>query len=300
MVACVGVTSLAACEEGGVRVVSPAPSAPGAPPAQAPLVAVDEPGTVVVTGPRTEVTTTAGRVLTIVDLRALARQRAWAELVEHLSDVPPAARDREWQSLAQTACLEEVNHERLKSPLAALGLGEALLQLYPALAESREFMNARADLGLQAFERCFEQDRTSEGCAAHLRAFVRADPTASDLAFKLGKLVPPRAHGRLAVPAFAVALRTPDDPRCNDPDVKRAVLSGLSVPRAGNEALLGESVELASNVCWRALAPAITDRMGGDSTDYLRNVCPFVRTRGALTRLMSSTCDAVLHDPPRP
>ena len=131
-----------------------------------------------------------------------------------------------------------------------------------------------------------------------LKAFVEADPTNQDLAFRLGKLLPPRSYGRLAVPAFAVAIQKKDDPRCQDPDVRRAVLSGLSLPKAGNEDIVAESVQLGSNLCWRALQPSITDRMGGDSTDYLKNTCPFVMARGSLSSLMSKACEAVLKDSP--
>jgi hypothetical protein len=235
----------------------------------------------------------------MADLRSLAQQKAWSELVDHLEDIPPANRDAEWQSLAQQAGLGALTLAGQRGPVDGIYLSEALLQRYPVLKDSKDFMSKRAELGAQAFARCFQKDLWADSCAAHIKAFVEADRTNQDLAFRLGKLLPPRSFGRLAIPAFAVAIQKKDDPRCQDPDVKRAVLSGLSVPKAGNEDIVAESVQLGSNLCWQALQPSITDRMGGDPTDYLKNTCPFVMAKRSLSIVMSKACEAVLKDSPR-
>jgi hypothetical protein len=266
--------------------------------AEAQVLAVSEPAPIVVQ-PTGAVVTIGARPHAMADLRSLAREGAWGELADHLEDIPPASRDAEWRSLAQQAGLGALTLAGQRGPIDAIDLSEALLARYPALKESSDFMSKRADLGTQAFERCFQKDRWADACASHLKAFVEADPTNQALAFRLGKLVPPRSFGRLAIPAFAVALKRSDDPRCQDPDVKRAVLSGLSLPRAGNEDIVAESIQLGSNVCWHALQAAITDRMGGDSRDYLRNTCPFTAAKGALSSLMAKTCEAALKDSPR-
>jgi hypothetical protein len=259
------------------------------------ILAVQETPAVIVNPTRTEVVTTSagGRVMSLADLRSLAGQGAWAELVEHLGDIPPSNRDAQWQDLAKQAGLGALSVAGRRGPIDGLYLSEGLLERYPVLKESKDFMSKRADLGTQAFERCFDKERWFDACAEELKAFVRADPSNQDLAFRLGKLVPPRAYGRVAIPAFAVAIQKNDDPRCQDPAVKRAVLSGLNVPRAGNEDLVAESVQLG-NLCWRALEPAITERMGGDSTDYRKNACPFVRTRLPPSSLTAKACESVL------
>jgi hypothetical protein len=296
LLALVSLPGLAGCDEGvhvrepqAVYAVSPQP-----------LVAVaPQPATIVVAQPHNDIVhVTAGgegaRVLTLADLQALANHAAWDELASHLEDIPPAGRNAEWQRLVEQAALGVLSRAGEKAASFALFTSESLLERYPTLKQSREFMARRADVGEQAFERCFDKSPQAEPCAAHLRAFVRADPSDRDLAFRLGKLLPPRAYGRLAVPAFAVAIQSENDPRCGDPDVKRAVLSGLSLPRAGNEDTVAESIQLGLNRCWQSLAPAITERMGGNSTDYLRNTCPFVRARQGLSALMSKSCQFAL------
>jgi len=289
-------TNLAGCDDEQVRVREP--QAIVALQAQPQVLAVQQPGAIVVQQPSATVVTVGARPESMADLRSLAQQRAWAELVDHLEDIPPVSRDAEWRSLAQQAALGALTLAGQRGPVDGIDMSEALLVRYPALKESRDFMSKRADLGIQAFERCFQKDRRADDCALHFKAFVEGDPTNQDLAFRVGKLLPPRSYARLAVPAFAVAIQKKDDPRCQDPDVKRAVLSGLSLPNAGNEDVVAESIQLGSNLCWQALQPSITDRMGGDSTDYLKNTCRFVGAKGALPRLMTKTCEAVLKDSP--
>jgi hypothetical protein len=279
--------SLTGCEDERVRA------------REAQVVAVEHPSAIVVQEPSTAVVTIGARPQGMADLRSLAQQKAWSELVDHLEDIPPANRNAEWQSLAQQAGLGALTLAGQRGPVDGIYLSEALLQRYPVLKDSKDFMSKRGELGAQAFARCFQKDRWADSCAAHIKAFVEADPTNQDLAFRLGKLLPPGSHGRLAIPAFAVAIQKKDDPRCQDPDVKRAVLSGLSAPKAGNEDIVAESVELGSNLCWQALQPSITDRLGGDSTDYLKNTCPFVMAKRSLSSVMSKACEAVLKDSPR-
>jgi hypothetical protein len=291
--------NLASCEDADHVRVRPAGSLVAE---QAPtqILAVEQPSTVVVQPPRAEIVTVGSRPLVLSDLQSLAQQRAWDELVDHLEDIPPANRDGAWRSLAQQAGLGALTLAGRRGPSDGLYLSEALLQRYPTLKESKEFMSKRAELGAQAFERCFQKSPRAEACATHLRAFVEADTSNQDLAFRLGKLLPQNAYGRLAVPAYAVAIQKTDDPRCQDADVKRAVLSGLSLPKAGNEDVVAESIQLGGNLCWRALQSAITDRMGGDSTDYLKNTCRFTLGRQALSSLLTKRCEALQNDPNQP
>jgi hypothetical protein len=214
---------------------------------------------------------------TIVDLRALARQRAWGELIDHLEDISPASRDADWRDLAEQACLGALT--LAGSSGEAIALSERLLRRYPVLKESRDFMAKRADLGARAFARCFDARDWAEACADELGPFVKADPTNTELAFRLGKMISFWRHRWVALPAFAVAIQKKDDVRCSDPDVSRAVVSGLHLSKQMNGDVVSEAVHLASDLCWNALHSAVRDAMGDDSEDILRNACAFVKAR---------------------
>jgi hypothetical protein len=94
----------------------------------------------------------------IADLDALAAQRSWQELGDHLMDIPPAARDAHWQSLAEVSALGELR----PYATAAGSFNDKLVMLdryyptFPSLAQSAKFMELRARIGLDAFRRCFD------------------------------------------------------------------------------------------------------------------------------------------------
>jgi hypothetical protein len=230
---------------------------------------------------------------TMADLRALAQQQSWSELIDHLEDISPASRDAEWRGLGQQAALGALNMADQSGPINGLYLSEGLLQRYPALKESRDFMSKRADLGTQAFARCFAKPYW-ESCGERIKPFILADPTNADLGFRLGKMLPLRAKRWQAVPAFFVAIQKKDDPRCQDADVSRAVVSGLHLSRLANEDVVNESVQLASSMCWNALHAAVRDGMGDDSDDYLKNTCAFVKSREPLPPLLTKRCEAAI------
>ncbi len=232
---------------------------------------------------------------TLADLKALAGQHSWRELVEHLEDIAPTSRDATWRGLAQQAGLGLLSQADAAD---GLRLGEALLARYPALKDSKDFMTKRAELGYAAFETCFKgKIEWADICGEQLKPFVEADPTNAELAFRLAKLLPPRAHHHYAVPAFAIAIQKKDDARCKDPDVRLAVVSGLGLARAANEDVVAASIQLGSSVCWSALHDAIQEAMGGDATDYLKNTCPFMKQKQTLPPLLTKRCDAVTQNP---
>lgn len=229
---------------------------------------------------------------TIADLRALAQQSAWRELVDHIEDVPPSARNAEWIAIAQRTALGVLADRSQRGPAEGIIVAHALLARYPSLQASREFMTKRAEIGREAFARCFDAHLEAERCAAEIAPFVLASPEDRELAFRLGKLVPARVRGWYAVPAFVIAIDKKGDARCGDADVKRAVISGLGLSKSGHEDVVAQSVALASNVCSAELRSAVRDGMDGVSRDYLANTCPFMKNAG-LSSLQTKLCGEV-------
>ena len=231
---------------------------------------------------------------TMADLRALAQQQAWGELIDHLEDIPPSSRDAEWRRVAQQAGLGALSIAGRTGPSEGLWLSESLLGRYPVLKESRDFMSKRADLGYAAFDKCFRgRIEWADACGERLTPFVLADPSNADLAFRVAKLVPPPVHHWYAAPAFAVAIQKKDDPRCQDPDVRLAVIAGLGQSLPGKPDVVNASIQLGSALCWSALHDAIREAMGGDGADYLKNTCPFMKSRQTLPPLLTKRCDTV-------
>jgi hypothetical protein len=232
------------------------------------------------------------KLYTLADLKALAKQQAWSELVDHLEDIPPASRDADWRDVAQQAGLGALTLAGHGGPGEGLSVSETLLDRYPVLKDSKDFMAKRATLGYAAFEQCFAKLKWAESCVAVLDRFVQTDPSNTDVAFRLAKLVPQQLHRWYAVPAFAVAIQKKDDARCKDPDVRVAVIAGLHLPADGHEDIVKPSIELASNTCWSALRDAVQDGMADTANDYLKNTCPFMKTRISFSPLLTKRCEA--------
>ena len=122
------IASLMGCQDEHVRVQEP--QAVGLQ-AQPQLLAVQQPGATVIVPPASPVVAFGTRQLTMTDLRTLAGQQAWSELVDHLEDIPPASRTGEWQTLTQQACLGALNVAGQRGEGEGIYVSEALLQQEP-------------------------------------------------------------------------------------------------------------------------------------------------------------------------
>jgi hypothetical protein len=222
---------------------------------------------------------------TMVDLQALADQHGWAELIAHLGDIPPSRRDDNWKTLAQEAGIgsiqDAIKHE---APVDGLVVSEQLLTAFPGVKDSPEFMAKRADVGIKAFNLCFQFDKLVETCARLMRTFVAEDPDNHDLAFRAGLIARLNLLSWTAVPYFAMALQT-GDPRCSNDQVDIAVLSGLALPPDDSDyhdALQGAKT-IAGKLCWTALRAQLIKNLDDASSYYRDNTCPILRAHDALT-----------------
>src|SRR5687768_5770635 len=83
----------------------------------------------------------------LADLKALEKQQSWAELVEHLGDVLPSKRDKDWEGLAERAGASWLGTFDLKKPETAeapIDASDELIKRFPFLKQSRVFMTKRA------------------------------------------------------------------------------------------------------------------------------------------------------------
>src|SRR5450631_441781 len=120
-----GMGVLVACGGGNTA----APATVAVPPATTPTVVVHP------TNSASDTSQSTDKRYTIADLRALAQQHAWSELIDHLEDVTPSTRDAEWASLAQQAALGVLASSTDHGPSAGLTTAHALLTRYPTLKD---------------------------------------------------------------------------------------------------------------------------------------------------------------------
>jgi hypothetical protein len=161
------------------------------------------------------------------DLAALERAKSWRELLEHAEDVPPAARDAAWKRMLEAAAIGLLAGET--DPRVAVFRVEELRKRFPTLQASRTFMSRRAQTGIDAFKRCYEESWSGADCTEDLLAFVRGDPAEPALAMQAGRLVIKNQFPYVAARFFklAVAVGPVTHALCADPDLQRATAAAI-------------------------------------------------------------------------
>jgi hypothetical protein len=166
------------------------------------------------------------------DLRALAKQRSYEEMLAKATEVKPTARDEEWESLLETAAigyleqLAEATEEGQE--MAPVEASKRMVELYPVLAEHDGFRKVRAKTGVDAYSRCWASYcRSHQGWSRDVDwslavyEYSKIDPEYS--AFIAGKMVMTRLIPETATGMFALAVEHNGKQVCADADLKRSV-----------------------------------------------------------------------------
>jgi hypothetical protein len=225
------------------------------------------------------------------DLKALAGQEAWTELVQHLGDIPPAKRDEAWQKLAEQGAVGYLDGE--KNQWSAFMAADGLTKQFPTLKKSPVFMAKRGEVGLKGVETCYREDPGAYAeCHKNALELIAADPS-TDLAFKAGKVVRLNQNAAAAVPFFAKAMKgRKGAAECKDDDLKLAVIAGLGQPTEYSDVPLAK--EIASEDCFDALKDALKTEMGssGKGSYFFTNACGFLKEHDALSGLQAKQCSS--------
>jgi uncharacterized caspase-like protein len=230
----------------------------------------------------------------IAELDALAAAQSWRELGAQLTNVQPTARDAHWASLAEKAAIGELTPLVRSSDHfdARLGAVDHYLTTFPTLRGSEKFLALRASIGLRAFGDCFDRRTYSlNDCHRGLESFLRAVPPSTDLARDAARLVARKLNRRHAAPFFVIAIETPGGAAvCADTELPSVVVAALGSSPDLAEAEVKAALSLAGT-CWDALGTAIVAQVARETGGYyLKNACPTLLQRNALTGLREARC----------
>jgi hypothetical protein len=231
----------------------------------------------------------------IADLDALAAARNWTELHDRLTDLNPAARDAHWNALVEQAAIGELT--RQATPGGSFAERMAAIERYypqfPSLSGSPQFLALRTSIGLDAFGRCFDENRDPAKCLHALEHFAHVAPVTADLARGAAHLVGLRLNRSTSALFFSAALDTAGgDATCSDPDLTYSTIAALQRPPDWREAKAASKI---ADRCWDTLGSAVVENVGHESADsyYLHNSCPVLMERKALTGLRAARCQAL-------
>ena len=121
------------------------------------------------------------RKYSIADLQALEKKDQYQELLAHIEDVPPASRGASWDALLTRVATTYVGGLTDEGDTYAAFGGfmqtEALVERYPQLRKSADFMRKRGDVGQKMFGMCFKMTYSGEECVSMAMQFVRVSGT---------------------------------------------------------------------------------------------------------------------------
>jgi Caspase domain len=232
----------------------------------------------------------------IADLDALAAARNWTELRERLTDLNPAARDPHWEVLVEQAAIGELTPQTMPGGTYAERIAaiERYYPRFPSLSGSSQFLALRTSIGLQAFERCFDEAKDPAACRNALERFVRISPVSADLARGAARLIGLKLNRSTSSLFFAVGLDAPSggEAVCTDADLAYSTVAALQRPPDWREA---KAARTLAERCWDTLGTAVVENVARETADsyYLQNTCPVLMERNAITGLRAARCQAL-------
>jgi hypothetical protein len=231
----------------------------------------------------------------IADLDALAAARNWPELHDRLTDLNPAARDAHWDELVEQAAIGELTAQ--SAPGGSFAERMAAIERYypkfPSLSGSSQFLTLRASIGIDAFGRCFDEAHDRAKCLGALERFVHVAPVSVDLARGAARLVGLKLNRSTSALFFAAGLDAAGgEAVCRDADVVYSTVAALQRPPDWRDA---KSARTIAERCWETLGTAVVENVAHETAGsyYLRNACPILMERNALTGLRAARCQAL-------
>lgn len=232
---------------------------------------------------------------TMEDLRALAENDGWGELLEHVEDIRPRDRKKEWRSMLEKAAIGQLGIlESQKKRYEGLAASEQILTRFTVLKKSKPYMKKRAEVGLIAFKECFSNRYGANRCASDLMDFIKVDPKNTDLAFSAGKVVTGDA-GKLwqAGPEFFVLAMTDKKNRkrwCKDGDVGYSTLATFGGPPKYDSVKAASAI--AFDHCYPQMKVKLEEKLNEEASGYTGyNLCKgLTKRKHKLSAFQSAVC----------
>ena len=231
----------------------------------------------------------------IEQLRGLYAQRAWLDLVQHLTDVRPAQRDGAWREMLEAAAdgylgdlaeLGSVDYPQFLNEI------EQLEHSYPLLDSSPEYARKRDDLLVKKFAVCIRSTPERAECIAAMYTRLENPRANARTAFTAGEALVINKLSAPAVLFFHLALLRAERPyACAGKYTTDAVFAALHENSVSHEASAGR--EIASGPCWNTLKDRLQAELSAaptPSADFRVNVCAVLRAKEAVPPKAQKRC----------
>lgn len=220
------------------------------------------------------------------DLKELAKSQSWVELIEHLNDIPPSKRDKDWTEMANVAL-----SSRFQALVSAgntqhtIEFLEKTFPKYPSLIKNQAFMKLRGEFGIRYYEPCLSYN--DDACHKELLGFVALDPNPL-YSFTVAKLVRLRMSDNKAIEYFELALSKQALKNvCDDKDLRLSLQSALQTKPGSDYAK--SSKKVAFGQCFESLKDSITTVVK-DNDNAKHNACEQLLARNAVKGITKKKC----------
>jgi len=231
----------------------------------------------------------ADNLYSMADLSALEKKNQWQELLSHLSDIKPAQRDVTWEKLVDISMSGRSQQLYIESNTKKIfEFFDKFLPLYPSVLNNKEFMNKRADYGLDYYSYCFRYNDIE--CHKQYLGFIALDPN-KKYAFKIAKMVRRQASDIRANEYFRLASPIKDLGQCDDTDLAQAVYAGLT--SKPNLKIAKVAQNLAFGSCMDVLKSTVKKAIRSEENGVV-NSCELVVKHNSISGTVFNKCKRYL------
>lgn len=175
------------------------------------------------------------KIYTIEQIQKLEEQEIWQDVVTHLEDIEPLARDEEWQRLLENSVFQHLKDlERRQELDLAAEVADKTFEKYKTLKRSERAMKLRNKIGLRNLEVCLQASQPLRDCHPLSIRFIEYDEKyRTELGLATGILTTYHRFHRGGLPYFAIALEEAASPAvCANERFALAVQNALSGPES--------------------------------------------------------------------
>jgi hypothetical protein len=229
----------------------------------------------------------ASTPLKMADLKALAKDKSHAEILQKAGDVAPSERTPEWKELVAAAATASLKPGRQARPVFGDAVyADSLVDQYAFLDSDSAFDAARDEAVLRGITECMKEDDAHQ--CWNIEARYEATLT-GDVALKAAKAFVKNGSMKYRpMGLFAAAITSKDSQVCKDADLADALAAAFDLPP--HYAAAKAAVTVAFNQCWKALSPTLKDFMRGAETFRMQNLCKPMRAKKWLSELQEDLC----------
>lgn len=225
--------------------------------------------------------------VSLAELKALADQKAFQELIEKAEGVPATERSAAWRGLVATAAAGLLTPgTQAKAPFSEAQLAEQLAERFRFLDDDAAFRAARERAVVKGLRDCMAEgaERPCWTVFAKLEKTLRG-PAALEAA---KAFVDFGAVKYRPMVLFANGLTQKDGPACADPALYDALLASFDLPPDSDGAKA--AVRVTFDTCWGALGGKRKDWLIGAGDYRFANLCKPLRAKKGLTELQDELC----------